>query len=215
MPTQMPRKGTPARWLRGWRGEAGRVEIVCGGEVADAGKHDALGGFDGGKVGVGDFDFRAEMTQRLEHRGQIARFVVDDGYAHQSNPLVEGSMSAELLVARAGYAQRAGKGFEDGFDLVMIGAAVHGLHVDVGARAASEALEEIGDELGLQIADQTRAHLGVNGKAARPLRSTAAMARVSSMGMRKYPARRMPRLSPSARSKASPSAMPTSSTVWC
>ena len=52
-------------------------------------------------------------------------------------------------------------------------------------------------------------------QAARPLRSTAAIPRVSSIGIRKYPARRMPRLSPRARSNASPSAMPTSSTVWC
>ena len=44
----------------------------------------------------------------------------------------------------------------------MVRAAVHHLDVDVGARAASEAVEEIVDEFGLQIADQSRANLGVD-----------------------------------------------------
>ena len=35
------------------------------------------------------------------------------------------------------------------------------------------------------------------------------------MGIREYPARRMPRFEPSAWSKACPRVMPTSSTVWC
>ena len=69
-----------------------------------------------------------------------------------------------MFVARAGYAQRAREGFEDGFDLVVIGAAVHGFHVDVGACAACEALEEICHQLGLQIADQAGAHLGFDGE---------------------------------------------------
>ena len=50
---------------------------------------------------------------------------------------------------------------------------------------------------------------------ARPEKSSAAAARQSSIGIRKYPARRIPRFDPSAFFTASPSAMPTSSTVWC
>jgi len=88
----------------------------------------------------------------------------------------------------------------------MVRAAVHGLYVYIGARAACEALEEIRHEFRLQIAYKPGAHLGVTAKAARPLRSTAAMARVSSIGMRKYPVAQDATLSPRARSKASPSA---------
>ena len=100
----------------------------------------------------------AQMPQRLEHRGEVAGLVVDDGDAHQSKPLVDGSICAELLVARAGDAQGACEGLEDGFDLVVIGAAVHGFDVHIGASAAGKAFEEIGDELGLQIADQVLPH---------------------------------------------------------
>ena len=65
--------------------------------MAYAGQHDALRGFDKRKIAVGHHRFRAQMAQRLEHRGQIARFVIDDGYAHHNNPLVEGSISPSCL----------------------------------------------------------------------------------------------------------------------
>ncbi len=54
-------------------------------------------GFDGRKVGIGYFRLRAEMTQGLDHRGKITRLVIDDGYAHQSNPLVLGNISPSCL----------------------------------------------------------------------------------------------------------------------
>ena len=146
------------------RREAGRVEPLSGREVANAGQHDALCGFNQSKVAIGDDRLRAEMAQGLEHRGQIARFVVDDGYAHHKQSFGRGQHFAELFVARAGYAQGARKGLEDGLDLVMVRAAVHGLDVNVGAGAAGEAFEEVGDQFGLQVADQARANLGVNGE---------------------------------------------------
>ena len=46
----------------------------------------------------------------------------------------------------------------------MVGAAVHGLHVNVGARTARKSLEEIRHQFGLQIADQARPHLGIHRK---------------------------------------------------
>ena len=77
-----------------------------------------------------------------------------------AGPCVLRQHFAQLLVARAGDAQRAREGLEDGFDLVVVGAAVHGLDVDVGAGAAGEAFEEVGDQFGLQIADERRTDLG-------------------------------------------------------
>ena len=121
-------------------------------------------GFDQRQVAIGDLGLGAKMAQRLEHRGEIAGFVIDDRYAHQSKSLGGWQHLAKLLVARAGDAQGAREGFEDGFDLVVVRAAVHGLDVDVGARAASEALEEVGHEFGLQVADKARAHFCVDGE---------------------------------------------------
>ena len=74
----------------------------------------------------------------------------------------------ELRVARAGEAQSPRESLEEGFDLVVVRPAVHGLDVDVGAGAAGEAFEEVLDKFGLQIADQARANFGfdVMGRAA-------------------------------------------------
>ena len=47
-----------------------------------AGKHDALRFFNERKVAVGHFRLRAQVAQRLEYRGQVARFVVDYRDAH-------------------------------------------------------------------------------------------------------------------------------------
>ena len=46
------------------------------------------------------------------------------------------------------------EGLEDGLDLVVIGAAVHCFDVDVGPGAAREAVEEVGQQFGLEVADQ-------------------------------------------------------------
>ena len=71
-----------------------------------------------------------------------------------SNPLVLGSISPSCLSSRAGHAQRPRKGLEQGFDLVVVGAAVHGGYVHVGPCAAREAFKEILYQLTLQIAHQ-------------------------------------------------------------
>ncbi len=52
------------------------------GEMPHSGQHDALGGFDDCKITVGNHGLSAKVPQRLEHRGEVARFVVDYGYAH-------------------------------------------------------------------------------------------------------------------------------------
>ena len=48
-----------------------------------------------------------------------------------------------MLVARAGHTQGARKGLEDGFYLVVVGAAIHGLDMHVGACTTRKALKEI------------------------------------------------------------------------
>ena len=47
---------------------------------------------------------------------------------------------------------------------MVVRTAIHGLDVDVGARAASEALEEVRHQFGLKVAHEAGANLGVNGE---------------------------------------------------
>ena len=65
--------------------------------MAYAGQHDALRGFDEREIAVRHHRLRAQVAQRLEHRSQIARLVIDHRYAHHSNPFVEGSISPSCL----------------------------------------------------------------------------------------------------------------------
>jgi hypothetical protein len=67
-----------------------------------------------------------------------------------------GEDAGEALVAGNGEAESAGEGLEDGFDLVMRGAAIEGAEVDVGAGGLCEALEKIFRELNLKIANSFR-----------------------------------------------------------
>ncbi len=65
--------------------------------MAHARQHHALRCFNGRKVAVRHLSLRAQMTQRLQHRGQVARLVIDHGYAHHNSPFVEGSIPASCL----------------------------------------------------------------------------------------------------------------------
>ena len=65
--------------------------------MAHAGKDDALCGFYKRKIAVRHHRLRAQMAQRLEHRGEIAGFVIDHRYAHHNNPLVDGSILPSCL----------------------------------------------------------------------------------------------------------------------
>ena len=126
----------------------------------------------------------AERRQRLAHRRQVAGAVIDQ--RDHSRPFVLGSIFAMPLVLRARHAQRARERLEARLDLVMIRAAVQHLEVHVGARAAGEALEEVVHELG--SADRRPGGPSPwcrRRYAARPPRSTAATASVSSIGMTK------------------------------
>src|SRR5208337_1597230 len=197
-----------------WR-EAGGVEALGGREVAHAWEHDALGRFNRCNVSVRYLNLRAEITERLKNRGEIARFVVDDGYAHYNSPFVEGSMSPSCLSREQATRRARAKALKMASILWWL-ERPYMIFTWMLARAprAKPSKKSVTSSVCRSPTRRTRT-LVSTAKAARPLRSTAAMARVSSMGMRKYPARRIPRLSPRARSKASPSAMPTSSTVWC
>ena len=79
------------------RGEAGIVETSVAAKWPTPGSTMRSADSTSDKIAVGHLDLRAEMAQRLEHRGEIAGFVIDDGYAHQSSPLVEGSISPSCL----------------------------------------------------------------------------------------------------------------------
>ena len=100
---------------------------------------------------AGDLHLRAHGRQRLAHRRQVARAVVDERRSQQ--PLRAGERARELLVARARDAERAAERLEHRFDVVMARAAVQHLHVHVAADALREPLEEIVDQLALKIAD--------------------------------------------------------------
>src|SRR5579863_102579 len=61
-------------------------------------------------------------------------------------------LALEPLVLRAGVAQRARQGFEQRLDLVVIGAPVRHLQVQVGAYTRSESLEEVFEQVDIKIA---------------------------------------------------------------
>ena len=103
-------------------------------------------------AGAAGTKIRRRSRERLAHRRQIASAVVDRARSQQSLSCSAASWR-QLLVLRAGDAQRAGERLEDRLDVMVARPAVQHLHVDVGARADREAFEEVVDELGLQIAD--------------------------------------------------------------
>ena len=72
--------------------------------------------------------------------------------ARHKQALCGGEDVAEALVAGDGEAQGFGEGFEDGFDLVVRGVAVHELEVDVGGGGLREAAEKVFEEFGLEVA---------------------------------------------------------------
>src|SRR5271165_4339509 len=70
--------------------------------------------------------------------------------------------ASELTVFGAGHAERPRKSLEQRFDLVMVRAPVNYLRMDVGFRAAGEAVEEVSYKFRLEIAHQTRSDLGID-----------------------------------------------------
>src|SRR5271157_1150231 len=210
------KEGNAARNGRSNRSsEAGRVESVGGRKVAYSGKHDALGRFDKRKIAVGHHRLRAQMAQGLEDRGEVARLIIDHGYVHHNNPLVEGSILPNCLSREQATRSARAKALKMASILWWLERPYIVLTWTLArAPRAKPSKKSVTSSVCRSPTRRVRT-LVSTANAARPLRSIAATARVSSMGMRKYPARRIPRLSPRARWKASPSAMPTSSTVWC
>src|SRR4029077_13789047 len=78
------------------------------------------------------------------------------------DPLRAGDKASHTAIAPAGCPHGARKGLEEGFDLVMIGAAVQDSRVHVSSCAARESFKEGVDEFCLQISDQSYAHLGIH-----------------------------------------------------
>ena len=68
-------------------------------------------------------------------------------------------MVLQARVLGAGVFHGAREAFEDGLDLVVVGAAVEHLGVQVGAGVVDEAAEEILHQFGLQVAHQAHLHL--------------------------------------------------------
>jgi len=100
----------------------------------------------------------------------------------------------ETLVARDGETQRAREGFEHRFDLMMRGTPVERTQVHVGAGGLREALKRNlrQGRPGSRRRASLRFFAFTNTKGA-PTKIDGGSARVSSIGIRKYPARRMPR----------------------
>src|ERR1019366_7008532 len=70
--------------------------------------------------------------------------------------------AAQAAIAGARAAQRPRKSFEERFDLVVAGASVEHARVNIGARAAREAFEEIAHQFHLQSSPPHRADLGID-----------------------------------------------------
>ena len=188
MPRQMPSSGRPsptrARMASIHGRSSARVAPKCPtpGTTTAATPRTSRSGASGVKK------LRAERGERLPHRRQVARAVVDQ--RDHSSPFVRRQHLGEPLVLGAGDAQRAGERLEDRFDLVMARSAVHHLHVHVGAGADREPFEEIVDELGLQIADprgaapsdRRRRAAGRRGRRRRPPASRPSASRSSRRG---------------------------------
>jgi hypothetical protein len=64
----------------------------------------------------------------------------------------------QLGVYGAGVAHGAGPALKDGFELVVVGAAIENFGVEVGSGVLDETAEEIFREFRLQIADETSFH---------------------------------------------------------
>ena len=141
---------------------------------------------------------------RLHHRSQIARSVINDG--DHNSPFVLGSMRPIWRSLPAGDPQGPRERFEQGFNLVMIRSTVQYLRTCTLAFAPrAKPSKKSGDQFRLQISHQPRAHLCIDHcGGASPKNRRDASPSVSSIGITKYPARKMPRLLPSACAKACP-----------
>ena len=156
----------------------------------------------------------ATAPERLPDRRQVARAVVHD--RDHSSSFVLGSMPAELAVLRAGDAERAAERLERRLDPVMRRTPVEDLHVDVAAHTAGEPVEEVGHQLRLEVADARHAHAerhdGVRAAAEVERRHGQRLVHRHDEVAGPVDARAACR---APRSTPRPSAMPTSSTVWC
>ena len=150
--------------------------------MADAGHDDAAGARELLRR-RGRRELGAERRQRLAHRREIARAVIDQ--RDHSSPFVLGS----IFASRASFAHATRSARANALNtasiVMMARAAVQHLDVHVGARADREAFEEVVDELGLQIADRATLTFRSTTACGRPPRSMAATASVSSIGMTK------------------------------
>ena len=168
IPRQIPRNGLPALAPCS---TASRKPVLSSApnarEVPDPGQHDLVRRRDGFRLrGYDDVRRRDSQTpsspnsscRRRNPRWRSSAAVV--GANHRS-PLVLGSMRPQAAVARAGHTKRARKSLEERFDLVMAGAPVKHAHMNIGARAAGEALEEVAHQFRLQIADPRRSNLSL------------------------------------------------------
>src|ERR1700761_3107770 len=153
----------------------------------------------------------AKGIQSLHHGREIARLVIDD--CDHNRPLVLGSISPNCLSREQATRSARAKALNRASILWWLERPymVRMCTLALAPRAKPSKKSSTSS----LCKSPTRRFLTfvLTLHATRPLRSMAATPRVSSIGIRKYPARKMPFLSPNASPKASPSAMPTSSTV--
>src|SRR6185312_11998581 len=182
------------------------------GEVPHPGQNNLLGVPHHFRVLGGD-GVRPDSSQRLHYGSEVSGFVINDG--DHSSPLVEGSILPSCLSRE--HATRSARANALNSTSILWWLERPYIVFKCTLARAPRAKPSKKSSTSSDCRSPTRRVFTLVSTtcAARPLRSMAARPSVSSMVIRKYPARRMPRLSPRARSKASPSAMPTSSTVWC
>src|SRR5580704_10891064 len=143
-------------------------------------------------------DLGVQIAQCLDDRSQVAGPVVDDGNGYHSNPLVLGNISPSCLSreqatrsARANALKRASiLWWFDRPYMVMTCTLARAPRANPSKKSSTSSL----------CKSPTRRFftLVLTTQDTRPLKSTAATPNVSSIGIRKYPARRIPFLSPSA-----------------
>src|ERR1700734_2324107 len=137
-----------------------------------------------------------EGIQSLHHRGQVAGLVVN--YSDHSNPLVLGNILPICLSFEHATRSARAKALKRASILWWL-ERPYMVAICTLARAPRAKPSKKSSTSSLCKSPTRRFFtLVLTTQATRPLRSTAATPRVSSIGIRKYPARKIPFLSPSA-----------------
>jgi hypothetical protein len=175
MPTQTPSSGTVAA-RSGSTSPRSRSSAIAGAAAPTPGRMTARAHI----IGItDDARLNAKSFQRVTHRAEIGAAGIDQGQRGHRVPLVARQFSAFALDRLA---QRARQRLEAGLDLVVVVVALH-LQVEVQAGDASHSeRKKCGTSSVGRSPTRSRLNSPSNTKYGRPLKSSAALARVSSIG---------------------------------